>query len=265
MLHWASKSGLAFVAACAVMSASVSAQTPFELKDRGVRVSIPQGWEVAPPAMLESMNRLLRERAPGVDLQFVSGLVPTDGVGSGGGAYVLIQFLPLKTRSMSREELAKAFSVEYLSATMKDMVAKQEDLVKDHATESSFFDAARDRYVMATNMTVPGVEGTQRNYSVGQVLSDGVLQINCYAPLAEFSKHQWAFDALVGSVVVAEDRRYAPIGEGGMPTPASSPRRSSSVVPIGVIVVVIAVAAAKRRKAREAKEGGVGVNDQGPS
>ncbi|MCX5688620.1 MAG: hypothetical protein NTV94_02290 [Planctomycetota bacterium] len=257
MLHWASKSGLALVAACSVMSAPVAAQTPLELKDRGVSVTIPQGWEVAPPAMLESMNRLLKERAPGVDLQFVSGLVPSGGGGSGGdGAYVLIQFLPLKTWSMSREELAKAFSVEYLSATMKDMVAKQEDLVKDHATESSFFDATRDRYVMTANMTVPGVVGKQRNYSVGQVLSDGVLQFNCYAPLAEFAKHQGAFDWLVGSIQVAEDRRYAPLVVGGVPVPASSTKRSSSVVPIGLIVVVIAIVAAKRRKANAVKEGG---------
>ena len=254
MLHWASKSGLALVAACSLMSAPVSAQTPLELKDRGVSVTIPQGWEVAPPAMLESMNRLLKERAPGVDLQFVSGLVPAGG--GSDGAYVLIQFLPLKTRSMSREELAKAFSVEYLSATMKDMVAKQEDLVKDHATESSFFDATRDRYVVTANMSVPGVEGKQRNYSVGQVLSDGVLQFNCYAPLADAAKHQGAFDGLIGSIQVAEDRRYAPLVAGGVPTPASSTQRSSSVVPIGLIVVVIAIVAAKRRKAQAAKEGG---------
>lgn len=254
MLHWASKFGVAMVAACSVMSAPVAAQTPFELKDRGVSITIPQGWEIAPPAMLESMNRLLKERAPSVDLQFVSGLVPAGG--GGDGAYVLIQFLPLKTRSMSREELAKAFSVEYLSATMKDMVAKQEDLVKDHATESSFFDATRDRYVMTANMSVPGVEGKQRNYSVGQVLSDGVLQFNCYAPLADFAKYQGAFDGLIGSIQVAEDRRYAPLVVGGVPAPDTSTKRSSSAAPVIIMVIVFIAVASKRKKERAAKEGG---------
>ena len=242
------------IGAVLALGASTSAQTQINLPDRGVTFQIPAGWKVAPDEMLASMNRHLKERAAETNVVFISGLVP-ESADAEPGAYVLIQFQPLKTQALNPEDIAKLFNIEYTSATMKDVADKLEGVATDYTAESSVFEPAHDRYVIATNMNVPGLAGKRRNFAVGYLQSDGVLQFNCYAPVDQFAKYQEVFTGLTYGVSIQPEKRYRPVVVGGLPAP--SPLRTGltgNFVPIVATAVVatsvLVVIAIRRRKAR---------------
>lgn len=236
------------------LGGTASAQTEMKLPDRGVTFQIPAGWKVAPDEMLASMNRHLKERAAETNLSFISGLVPESGDAEP-GAYVLIQFQPLNTQALNPEDIVKLFNIEYTSATMKDVAAKLEGVATDYTAESSVFEPDKNRYIIATNMNVPGLAGKRRNFAVGYLQSDGVIQFNCYAPVDQFAQYQDLFTGLTFGVNIQPEKRYRPFVAGGLPLPTLGRTGTSGwFVPVIATTVVatsaLVVFAVRRRNQR---------------
>lgn len=196
----------AVIAAAAGWSA---AQTVVRDETRGWSITLPAGWSDAPPELLERVNASWKARNPGGTLVFTRAFVPE---GSDGSAppYVLVQFLPLKTRALTHEQIASTLGMQLKGAAEPGGF---DDVIVSRRVDGAAYDATKSAYVMASTLALPGVEGSVRNLAAGFLTSEGAVQFNCYAPDATFEGRLPEFRTMIDGVQVDPSRRFRAKGE----------------------------------------------------
>ena len=222
------------VAAATGLSA---AQVVVRDEQRGWSVELPPGWREAAPELLERVNASWRSRNPDGTLVFTRAMVPEGSDGSG-PPYVLVQFLPLKTRSLTHEQIASTLGMEMKG---EGEPGGFEDVIASRRVEGAAYDRTRRAYVMTSTLTLPGMEGAARNLAAGFLTSEGAVQFNCYAAEAAFESRLGEFRSMIGTVKVAGSKRFRAKGE-----PVELERNGSAMrIVIGITVAAIGFSIAK--------------------
>ena len=237
----------AAVAGVAGVVGVAAAQTVVRDEARGWSVALPAGWRDAAPELLERVNASWRVRNPAGTLVFTRALVPEGSDGSV-PPYVLVQFLPLKTRSLTHEQIATTMGMEVKG---EHEAGGFEDVIASRRVDGAAYDAKRSAYAMTSTLTVPGVEVVVRNLAAGFLTTEGVVQFNCYASDGAFEGRLGEFRSMIDTVKVDESKRFRAKGE---PVELKGDGSSMRIV-IGLTVAAvgfgIAKSAARKRRRQQ--------------
>lgn len=170
---------------------------------------LPSGWGGVPADALESVNKLVSESMPGSKIKYTAGfqLAKQPPLSY---PYVLVQPTRFQTRSTaSYDEIEENLAKETKTAIKKVEGAFPE--LKDLAVGVPALDRSRNRIITRIEMDVPGI-GKVKGLSVGFIGANGIINVHCYAPEADFDRQLPPFHALLESFQFDSGYTFTPRG-----------------------------------------------------
>jgi hypothetical protein len=250
-------SGLSVAAACCAMALSilagrVAADVAIRDEEHGWSATVHDGWRQAGSDVLERANRVYAERSPDARAVYTHGFI-REGAAPDGSVYVLVQFLPLTTKGLSREEVAKAVGVEYTAAAAKNVSEKYSDVVKQYNVDGAHYEPDRDRFIINSRMKDSADAVGNHILTAGYLTARGVVYLFCYAPEGSFEAQLPAFVKIIDSVTIDKNQQFVPVPplapsatEHQPASPTSHPAYTG--VAVTLLIVCFAIVRSKMRR-----------------
>lgn len=190
-----------------------SQQTIIVDSARGWSLTLPSNWEAAPLELVADAQRVIDSGMPEAKVTYLHGFVLTGLVDASGiPAYVLLQHQPQSLTKLTYEQL----EILYGSVQARKNIDEALTRIPGAPSASNLtasVDRARNRILMRSALQLPregGVSASIEHMSIGFLMKDGVLQLNCYAPTQSFAAAEPEFLALAAQIVIDKDRMFSP-------------------------------------------------------
>jgi hypothetical protein len=244
------------VAACVLLSsilaASVRADVLIRDAEHGWSLTLSEGWRAAGSEVLDRANRLYAQHSPDTRAVYTNGFI-REGAVPDGSVYVLVQFLPLPTRGLTREEVAKAVGIEYSAAAAKNVSEKYGDVVKQYSVDGARYEPDRDRFIINSRMKESADAPGNHILTAGYLTSNGVVYLFCYAPEPAFEAELPGFVRLIDTVMIDKEKRFVPaepLAPIGREDRQVSPRSNSVLTGVAITTVIVCIAMVRSKMRR---------------
>mgnify|MGYP001019266875 CR=1 FL=1 len=154
-------------------------QTVFRSDEHHFSVDVPAGWERS-EKVLNFTNEVMAERVPDAKYSYFAAFVPSASVDEH-PPYILFQFSPIPMSGTTYEELEQEFGGADMQAVASEKSASIKDLVGELEFGRPVLDRANERFYLRLKAK-GGAAGSFDAVCVGFLTSDGVVQLNSYAP-----------------------------------------------------------------------------------
>jgi hypothetical protein len=161
----------------------------------------PNSWTPIIKDVMSKANTMANQAAPGMNINYVAGFQRV-GQPPMSYPYVLVQPVSVPFNTSSYEDIEKALAKEF-KTEVKEAVQNAKDafpgLIQSASLGTPVLDKANNRVIVRLEMTGPPGIGKIKGLSIGQLGSQEIVFLHCYAKDAEFDKYLPVFQSMADS------------------------------------------------------------------
>jgi len=205
---------------------------PYRDAEHHFTVSLPEGWVVMDPAVVNAATQLAKTL--GQKVRYLTGFQP-EGQKVGEDPYVLVHVREARLSGATYEEIE-----ESMRGT-PEQIAKVKGLMLQPSGADARLDRKRNRVVVEIRAGVMGLVRMQGT-SFGLLGADGIVFLHCYAPEAQFDAYRPTFDAMVNSFRFDKGYEFVPSSsKPGSDRPFRPGLLSGDLAILVIVVVLVAL------------------------